>query len=88
MRVAAQRVDVDELHRAAMSFEVLVHPAPRRSPKNCSHPLLKLTREANYQVGKDTGRFWYAGASNVHWVIVKDGQVERDINEAPGKSKE
>src|SRR5207253_11501057 len=39
-------------------------------------------RQANYQVGKDTGRFWDAGASNVHWVIVKDDQVERGINEA------
>src|SRR5207249_2445177 len=36
----------------------------------------------NYQVGKDTGRFWNAGASNVHWVIVKDGQVEEGITEA------
>src|SRR5882724_5643835 len=26
-RVAAQRVDVDELHHAAVSFEVLAHPA-------------------------------------------------------------
>ena len=33
-------------------------------------------------MGKDTGRFWDAGASNVHWVIVQDDQVERGISEA------
>src|SRR5216684_4069861 len=45
-------------------------------------PLIRSGREANYQSGKDTGRFWDAGASNVHWVIVKDDQVERGIKEA------
>ena len=45
-------------------------------------PVIRSGREANYEVGKDTGRFWEAGASNVHWVIVKDDQVERGIKEA------
>jgi molybdopterin-guanine dinucleotide biosynthesis protein len=45
-------------------------------------PVIHSGREANYQVGKDTGHFWDAGASNVHWVIVKDGQVESGINGA------
>ena len=45
-------------------------------------PVVRSGREANYESGKDTGRFWDAGASNVHWVIAKDDQVECGINEA------
>ena len=45
-------------------------------------PVIRSGREANYQFGKDTAHFWDAGAANVHWVIVKDGQVEQGINEA------
>jgi hypothetical protein len=44
--------------------------------------VIRSGREANYQVGKDTGLFWDAGASNVHWVIVNDEQVEDGIKEA------
>jgi hypothetical protein len=57
-----------------------------RDPAGCcvsdlirDEPVIRSGREANYQVGKDTARFWDAGASNVHWVIVKDGQVEDGI---------
>jgi molybdopterin-guanine dinucleotide biosynthesis protein len=46
------------------------------------HPLIRSGREANYEFGKDTGRFWDAGAVNVHWVIVAEDQVEAGINEA------
>src|SRR2546423_12341227 len=60
-----------------------------RDPAGCcvsdllrAEPVVRSGREANYQIGKDTGRFWDAGAANVHWVIVKDDQVERGINEA------
>ena len=60
-----------------------------RDPAGCcvsdllrDEPVVRSGRQANYQVGKDTGRFWDSGASNVHWVIVKDDQVERGINEA------
>jgi molybdopterin-guanine dinucleotide biosynthesis protein len=60
-----------------------------RDPAGCcvsdllrDKPVVRSGREANYQVGKDTGRFWDAGASNVHWVIVKDDQVEQGIIEA------
>jgi molybdopterin-guanine dinucleotide biosynthesis protein len=45
-------------------------------------PLIRSGRAANYETGKDTGRFWDAGAANVHWVIVGEDQVERGINEA------
>ncbi len=60
-----------------------------RDPAGCcvsdllrEKPVVRSGREANYETGKDTGHFWDAGASNVHWVIVKDDQVERGINEA------
>lgn len=60
-----------------------------RDPAGCcvsdllrDEPVIRSGREANYQIGKDTGRFWDAGAANVHWVIVKDEQVERGIKEA------
>lgn len=60
-----------------------------RDPAGCcvsdllrDEPVVRSGREANYQLGKDTARFWDAGASNVHWVIVKDGQVALGINEA------
>lgn len=60
-----------------------------RDPAGCcvsdllrDEPVIRSGREANYQVGKDTGRFWGAGASNVHWVIVKDDQVARGITQA------
>jgi molybdopterin-guanine dinucleotide biosynthesis protein len=45
-------------------------------------PLIRSGRAANYEKGKDTGRFWEAGAINVHWVIVGEDQVEAGINEA------
>src|ERR1044071_4977375 len=45
-------------------------------------PLIRSGREANYEKGKDTGRFWEAGAANVHWVIVGEDQVQAGINEA------
>src|SRR5215813_11077031 len=60
-----------------------------RDPAGCcvsdlirDEPVIRSGREANYQVGKDTGRFWDSGAANVHWVIVKDDQVAQGISEA------
>ncbi len=50
-------------------------------------PLIRSGREANYQFGKDTGRFWDAGAVDVHWVIVDENQVEAGINEALSRVK-
>jgi len=53
-------------------------------------PVIRSGRAQTYAPGKDTGRYWEAGASNVHWVIVTDGQVEQGIRlalervEAPG----
>jgi molybdopterin-guanine dinucleotide biosynthesis protein len=60
-----------------------------RDPAGCcvsdllrEEPVVRSGRAGNYQIGKDTGHFWDAGASNVHWVIVKEDQVEQGIHEA------
>jgi Molybdopterin-guanine dinucleotide biosynthesis protein len=60
-----------------------------RDPAGCcvsdllrDEPVVRSGRDANYQIGKDTGRFWDAGASNVHWVIAKDHQVAQGMTEA------
>ncbi len=45
-------------------------------------PVIHSGREETYASGKDTGRYWDAGASNVHWVIVTDDQVEPGIRQA------
>ena len=45
-------------------------------------PLIRTGREENYEAGKDTGRFWDAGAANVHWVIAGEDQVEDGIKQA------
>jgi hypothetical protein len=45
-------------------------------------PVIRSGREQNYALGKDTGRYWDAGAANVHWVIVTDKQVEQGIKQA------
>lgn len=50
-------------------------------------PLIRSGREANYETGKDTGRFWDAGAEEVHWVIVNEDQVEQGIKEALSRVK-
>jgi hypothetical protein len=42
-------------------------------------PVIRSGRAQTYSPGKDTGRYWDAGASNVHWVIVTEQQVERGI---------
>jgi hypothetical protein len=47
-----------------------------------SEPVIYSGRDETYVPGKDTGRYWDAGASNVHWVIVTDAQVEQGIKRA------
>ena len=65
-----------------------------KDPQGCcvsdmlrDEPLIRSGREANYEIGKDTGRFWDAGASNVHWVIVGEDQVEDGIKLALSRVK-
>lgn len=50
-------------------------------------PLIRSGREANYEFGKDTGRFWDAGAADVHWVIVNEDQVQAGITQALSRVK-
>jgi molybdopterin-guanine dinucleotide biosynthesis protein len=45
-------------------------------------PLVRSGRQENYEAGKDTGRFWDAGAANVHWVIAGEEQVKEGIKRA------
>ena len=42
-------------------------------------PLVRSGFRQTYASDKDTGRYWDAGASNVHWVIVTNEQVEQGI---------
>lgn len=50
-------------------------------------PVVRSGREATYEAGKDTARYWDAGASNVHWMIATDAQVEKGIREALARVK-
>jgi len=45
-------------------------------------PVVYSGRQPTYVAAKDTGRYWDAGAGNVHWVIATDEQVEAGIHEA------
>ncbi|HEY6232201.1 MAG TPA: hypothetical protein VIW64_13150 [Pyrinomonadaceae bacterium] len=44
--------------------------------------VIRSGREETYVAGKDTGRYWGAGAANVHWVIATDSQVRQGIESA------
>lgn len=52
------------------------------SPLLGAEPLVRSGRAETYVAGKDTGRYWDAGASNVHWVIATDAQVEMGVRQA------
>src|SRR5215208_6546057 len=65
-----------------------------KDPKACcvSHllseePLVRSGREETYEHGKDTGRYWDAGAANVHWLIATDNQIEKGIKQALARVK-
>lgn len=51
-------------------------------------PTVRSGHNATYTFGKDTARYWDAGAKNVHWVIATDAQVEAGICEALSRVKE
>jgi molybdopterin-guanine dinucleotide biosynthesis protein len=44
--------------------------------------VIRSGRDLTYEPGKDTGRYWDAGASNVHWLVATDQQVEEGIKHA------
>jgi hypothetical protein len=43
-------------------------------------PVIRSGRHQTYAPGKDTGRYWDAGASNVHWVIVPTSKLSAASN--------
>lgn len=45
-------------------------------------PLIRSGRAETYEKDKDTGRYWDAGAVNVHWLIATDDQLGGGIREA------
>jgi hypothetical protein len=49
------------------------------SPLLGEKPLVLSGREATFKESKDTGRYWVSGASNVHWVIGTDDQIEEGL---------
>src|SRR5258706_6020873 len=65
-----------------------------KDPQRCcvsdlirDEPLVRSGRQQNYEAGRDTGRFWDAGAANVHWVIAGEDQVEEGIKQALSRVK-
>jgi hypothetical protein len=44
--------------------------------------VIRSGRDSNYIAGKDTGRYWEAGAANVHWLIATEAQVGDGIRSA------
>jgi molybdopterin-guanine dinucleotide biosynthesis protein len=42
-------------------------------------PIIRSGFRETYVSDKDTGRYWDAGAANVHWVVVTNEQVEQGI---------
>jgi molybdopterin-guanine dinucleotide biosynthesis protein len=78
---------VCELLRALRGWEAIKmtrghYRSCGRDPHACcvSHllgeePFIRSGRAETYAAGKDTGRYWDAGASNVHWAVVTDSQV-------------
>ena len=85
---------VCELLRALPGWEALKmtrghYRSCGRDPQACCvSPLLgeeasvRSGRSETYAPGKDTGRYWDAGASEVHWAIVTEGQVESGFRAA------
>ena len=65
-----------------------------KDPRACcvSHllgeePVIRSGRAETYAPGKDTGRYWDAGATEVHWAVVTEGQVEAGFRAALARVK-
>ena len=52
------------------------------SPLLGAEAVVRSGRAETYAPGKDTGRYWDAGAADVHWAIVTEGQVESGFRAA------
>jgi len=44
-------------------------------------PVIHSGHAETFTPGKDTGRYWEAGAANVHWLIVTEAQIEEGIRQ-------
>ncbi len=42
-------------------------------------PVVRSGRDENFAEGKDTARYWEAGAANVHWVIATKAAVDEGV---------
>jgi molybdopterin-guanine dinucleotide biosynthesis protein len=49
--------------------------------------VVRTGRAETYAPGKDTGRYWDAGASDVHWAVVTERQVEAGFRAALARVK-
>jgi molybdopterin-guanine dinucleotide biosynthesis protein len=90
---------VCELLRALRGWEALKMTRGHfrscgRDPHACcvSHllgaePFVRSGRAETYAPGKDTGLYWDAGASEVHWAVVTDAQVEAGFRAALSRVK-
>ena len=90
---------VCELLRALRGWEALKMTRGHfrscgRDPHACcvSHllgaePVVRSGRAETYAPGKDTGLYWDAGASEVHWAVVTDAQVEAGFRAALARVK-
>jgi molybdopterin-guanine dinucleotide biosynthesis protein len=52
------------------------------SPLLGEEPRVISGRFTTFSPNKDTGRYWEAGAGNVHWVICTNDQVEKGVEAA------
>ena len=50
-----------------------------------NEPVIRSGRDQTYAPGMDTGRYWDAGAANVHWVIAPDDQMEQGLRDVLGR---
>jgi molybdopterin-guanine dinucleotide biosynthesis protein len=90
---------VCELLRALGGWEALKmtrghYRSCGRDPHACcvahllgAEPFVRSGRAETYAQGKDTGRYWDAGAADVHWVVVTDTQVEAGFRAALARVK-
>ncbi len=90
---------VCELLRALQGWEALKmtrghYRSCGKDPHACcvahllsDEPVVRSGRAETYAPGKDTGRYWDAGASEVHWAVVTDAQVEAGFRAALSRVK-
>lgn len=75
--------DWEAIKMALEDFGSCQDPQAARVSHLLSHePLVRSDREQTYVPGKDTARYWDAGASNVHWVLSSEEQIGEGLRRA------